>query len=298
VDFVDIAGLVEGAGRGEGLGNKFLHHVRETDALLHVVRCFVDDNVAHVTGDPDPVRDIEIIETELILADIQSLETRLDRLTRQARADRSLAELADAAGGLLAHLNSGGQASGYPEKDTEPLRSLCGEIQFLTSQKVIYCANVDETGMAAETGPVKRVMDLACARDAEVVKLAGKIEADMISLDPDERREFRELYGIGESSLDLTVRTCYTTLGLVSFFTTNANEVRAWTVRQGCKAPRAAGEVHTDFERGFVRAQVIPCEEYLAHGGEAACRAAGVMRTEGKDYVVRDGDVIFFLFNT
>ncbi len=297
VTFVDIAGLVKGASRGEGLGNQFLAHIREADAILHVVRCFTDKNVVHVEGDIDPVRDIEVVETELLLADIQTLEKRIGKLSRQARADKGLRRLNDEAAALLEHLNGGNPARTFADRDTEMMQPFFAEAQFLTDKRVIYCANVDELESDEEEDAVVRIREHAERSAAQVVRISAGMEAELIGMADAERAEFLASYGIDESGLDQTIRVGYRTLDLVSFFTTNENQVHAWTVRRGCRAPQAAGVVHTDFERGFIKAEVASFEDFVAHGGEHGCRPAGVLRVEGKDYQVRDGDVILFRFH-
>ena len=296
VDFIDIAGLVRGASKGEGLGNKFLANIRETDAILQVVRCFEDDDVVHVEGGLDPARDIELIQTELILADLQSLEKRADRIGRQARAEKELRKEAEAMERLAAHLGAGLPARAFPRAENDGLDACFAELQFLTAKPVIYCANVGE-GTLAETPGVQGVRDFAAREGADVIVVCAKMEAELAGLDDDGQREFLASYGLSESGLDQVVRTAYHTLGLCSYFTAGPQETRAWTICKGWAAPRAAGVIHTDFERGFIRAEVITCEDYIARNGEAPCRAAGLLRTEGKEYLVKDGDVVHFLFN-
>ncbi len=297
VDFVDIAGLVRGASKGEGLGNQFLANIREADAVMHVVRCFDDPDIVHVEGSVDPVRDMETIETELILSDMQRLENRVARLGKQARADKAARDLQGAVDDLLAHVGAGHTVRSYPRRDHESLAAFFKEMQFITDKKLIYCANVDENGMGEDNAYVRAVRDYAAARDEVVVKISARIEEELGAMADAERRDFLASYGIAEGGLDQVAHTGYRTLGLISYFTAGPKEARAWTIRQGCKAPQAAGVIHTDFERGFIRAQVISYAAYVEHGGEAACKAAGLMRQEGKDYVVEDGDVILFLFN-
>ena len=297
VDFIDIAGLVRGASKGEGLGNKFLANIRETDALLYVVRCFEDDDVVHVEGGLDPVRDIELIHTELILADMQSLEKRIDRITRMARAEKEFRKEAEAMELLAKHLGDGQPARSFPRAENDGLAACFQELQLLTAKPVIYCANVGETEIANETTGVKNVRAFAAKEGADVIVVSAKMEAELAGLGDDEQREFLASYGLSESGLDKVIRTAYHTLGLCSYFTAGPQETRAWTIRQGWTAPRAAGVIHTDFERGFIRAEVINYGDYIAHNGESPCRAAGLMRTEGREYVVKDGDVVHFLFN-
>ncbi|MGE4489901.1 MAG: redox-regulated ATPase YchF [Kiritimatiellales bacterium] len=297
VDFMDIAGLVKGASRGEGLGNKFLANVREADALLHVVRCFENENVVHVDGSVDPLRDIGVIETELILADFQTLENRIERIRKQARSDKKAAATVPEVERLLNHLGEGSPAISFPDHDVELFRDLLKETPLLTDKKIIYCANVDEDGMAEDSEYVKAVRDYADSKGADMVKICAKMEEDLIGMNDAEAAELLGAYGVSESGLDQIARTGYHTLGLISYLTAGPKEVHAWTIHRGWKAPQAAGVIHTDFERGFIRAQVISYSDYVTHGGETACREKGLMRTEGKDYVMQDGDIVEFLFN-
>jgi GTP-binding protein YchF len=296
VDFVDIAGLVAGASKGEGLGNKFLANIRETQAILHVVRCFDDDDVIHVANSVDPLRDIDIIETELMLADFQILENRIERMEKQLKGDKSLGPRIDVAKRLLAHLDQGRPVSTFDE-ESKALAELLAELRLITAKNVIYCANVDEAGVAEDNGYVEQVRALAAERGAEFVKISAKMEEDLVGLEEDEYQEFMESYGIEESGLHQIIRTGFHSLGLISYFTAGVKEVRAWTINDGDKAPRAAAAIHTDFERGFIRAEVIGYDHYVEHGSEAKCRSVGVLRVEGKEYVVKDGDVVHFLFN-
>ncbi len=297
VDFYDIAGLVRGASKGEGLGNKFLANIREVDALLHVVRCFEDADVVHVEGAADPVRDIGIVETELLLADLQALQGRIERVGRQARIDKDLRREVDAMEALRLHLDAGRTAASFPRGEVDPILPALTELQLLTDKRAIFCANVGEGDLAAANPQVEQVRQHAAATGADVVMISAKMEADLAGLSEAEQAEFLGSYGLKESGMDQTARMAYHTLGLVSFFTHNATEARAWTIRRGWRAPRAAGVIHTDFERGFIRAEVAAFADFARLGGEAACRAAGVLRVEGKEYAVQDGDVIHFLFN-
>jgi len=297
VEFTDIAGLVKGASKGEGLGNKFLANIRETQAILHVVRCFVDDDVVHVHGQVDPVSDIEVIETELILADAQVLENRMDRLRKQARAGKEHQAKLQAAEQLLAHLMEGRTAASLAGREEGAMAELYAELAPITAKPVIYCANVDEDGLGEDSPQVLAVRAHAEKTGAPVVKVSAKMEEEMGSLSDEERREFLESFGVSSSGLDQVIRTGYIILGLISYFTVGPKEVRAWTIEQGWKAPKAASVIHTDFERGFIRAEVISYQDYISNASEAACRAAGVLRQEGKEYQVKDGDVIHFLFN-
>jgi ribosome-binding ATPase len=297
VDFLDIAGLVKGASRGEGLGNQFLGNIRETDAILHVARCFEDPDIAHVDGSVDPVRDAEVIELELILADAQTLAKRIEALEKRARSDKDARALLETARALEAHLEEGKPASSFPEIGAEAARAAWGDVHFLTNKPVIYCANVDEAGLAGENAHVRALREWAEPRGASVLSICARMEEELLALEEDERAEYMEGFGLAESGLEKVIRTGYDTLGLVSYFTAGPKEVRAWTIRRGWSAPKAAGVIHTDFEAGFIRAEVIPYEAFLEHDGEAGAKAAGRMRVEGKDYVVRDGDVMHFRFN-
>lgn len=297
VEFVDIAGLVAGASRGEGLGNQFLGNIRETAAIVHVVRCFEDENVVHVSGGPDPARDIGVINTELILADMQSLEKRMDRLAKQAKGDKAAKPLLEFAERLHAHLGAGSPAMTFAEKDSEGFAETNRDLRLITAKPVIYAANVDEHGLADGNPYVDAVRALAHEQGAEVVVLCAKVEEEMAGMSDAERQEFLESLGASESGLDQVIRKGYHALGLISFFTAGEKEVRAWNVRLGATAPQAAGVIHTDFERGFIRAEVIAYEKFIEHGGEAGAKAAGVMRVEGKDYLVQDADLMHFRFN-
>lgn len=297
VDFVDIAGLVKGASQGEGLGNKFLTNIRETDAILQVVRCFDDGNVVHVDGSIDPVRDIEIIEAELIIADFQMMENRFGRVQKAARTDKAIAAALPTFEALLNHLGEGNMAYKFAEKDSEQAKAIFKESQFLTNKKVIYCCNVDEAGLSEDSDYVKAVKAYAADRDSDVVKICAKMEEDLNGMSDEERVEFLKEYGVKESGLDQIVHTGYHTLGLISYLTQGPKETRAWTIHIGDTAPKAAGVIHSDFERGFIRAQVMAYDDFVEHGGEVPCREKGLLRTEGKDYIVKDGDVIEFLFN-
>lgn len=297
VDFVDIAGLVKGASKGEGLGNQFLSNIRETEAILHVVRCFEDENVVHVDGTVNPIRDIEVIETELILADIQTLEKKIERLQKLAKADKAAKILAEDAEKLLNFLNEEKPASLFPDKEKESVKQLFKEAGFLTAKKVIYCANVGENNLSEDNEYTEQVKKYAESKDFDFVKISAKVEEELAGLETDEKIEFLASYGINESGLEKIIRVGFHSLGLISYFTAGPKEVRAWTIHNGWKAPQAAGVIHTDFEKGFIRAEVISYDDYIKYGSESACKNAGVMRVEGKDYIVQDGDVMHFLFN-
>ena len=303
VDFVDISGLVRGSSQGEGLGNQFLAHIRECAAILEVVRCFEDENITHVGGAISPLRDIDTIETELLLADIQSVEKRLEKTRKQAKGDKAMQTLTANLEILLAHMNEGKTAAAFAGPDSDIWRQTVHELGLLTAKKVIYCANVDEASLPTHSGDldanahVRELTNFAASRGREVVVVCAKLEEELLDLSEAEQAEILSSYGIEESSLMQVIRTSYRTLDLVSYFTTGPKEVRAWTIPVGCKAPQAAGVIHSDFERGFIRAEVIRFDDYARLGSEAAVRAAGVLRVEGKEYIVKDGDVIHFLFN-
>lgn len=298
VEFFDIAGLVRGAAQGEGLGNKFLSHIRECDAILHVVRCFEDPNIIHVDGSVDPVRDVETINYELILSDLEIVERKLERLRKNARNDKSLAAELDLFERLYAHLSEGKAARGM-ELSADELAML-SDAPLLSQKPVIYVANVgeDDAGGEPESNPhYTALKEYATAENAGCCAVCAGIEAEIAELEPDEKAAFLEELGISESGLDRLIRASYELLGLISFLTAGPKEVRAWTIRKGTKAPQAAGKIHTDFERGFIKAEVVNYQDLLDCGSYAGAREKGLVRMEGKDYIVRDGDVILFRFN-
>jgi GTP-binding protein YchF len=299
VDFIDIAGLVRGASQGEGLGNQFLGNIRECAAILHVVRCFEDENVTHVDGNIDPERDVETIETELILADLQSVDKRLEKTLKLAKADKNIRNLADDLIALREHLNRGESAASFKGSASESLDKCMQELSLLSAKPVIFCANVDEAALASGTdNAILQILEkLSLARNAKTVIICAKIEEELQGLSAKEQKEILESYKITEPGLDKIIRMGYKTLGLISYFTAGEKEVKAWTITSGWKAPQAAGVIHTDFEKGFIRAEVIAYDDYVRLGSETAARSAGVMRTEGKEYVFKDGDVVHFLFN-
>lgn len=298
IEFVDIAGLVRGASKGEGLGNQFLANIRDAEAIVHVVRCFQDPNVVHVGGSPQPRQDIEVVNVELILADLQQLERKIERLEGQVRGDRrTYLPILEKAQALKDHLEQEQAIRTYPDQENNAFQTLNNEMRFLSSKPVIYAVNVDEDSLGQEDDCTEEVREVAREDGAETVKLCAKLEEEMASLTDEEQQEFLELAGARESGLDQVIRKSYEMLGLISFFTMNENEVRAWTIRRGWKAPQAAGVIHTDFEKGFIRAEVIPFETFVEYGSAAAAKAAGKMQLEGRDYVVQDGDVIYFRFN-
>jgi hypothetical protein len=295
IQFVDIAGLVAGASEGEGLGNQFLAHIREVDAIAQVVRCFEDDNIAHVGGSVDPLRDIETIENELVLADLETAEKALAKAQKQAKSgDKDAKAEAELLERVQAHLAEGGllRTLDLSEDDWARLKGF----HLLTAKPVLYVANVEEGGESAND-KVAAVRDYAARTGSEVVVVSAATEAELMELEDDERAEFLAELGMEEPGLNRVIRAGYQLLGLITFFTAGPKEVRAWTVPEGATAPRAAREIHSDMERGFIRAEVIAFDDFVAYGGEQGAKDAGRMRSEGKDYVVADGDVILFRFN-
>ena len=299
IEFVDIAGLVKGASRGEGLGNKFLSHIREVDAIVHVVRCFEDENIIHVDGSVDPARDIDTIETELILADLETVTKRQEKASHLVRnGDGKLALELSAANKVLAHLNEGRPARTCPLTDEE--RPLAESWFLLTMKPVLYAANIgeDELGEDENELPnVKKVREIAERENARVMVISAKVEEEIAQLPLDEKQMFLEELGIKASGLDRLVQVSYDLLGLISFLTAGPKEARAWTIEKGTKAPQAAGKIHTDFEKGFIRAEIVPYEDLVREGSMNACKEKGLVRSEGKDYVMQDGDVTLFRFN-
>jgi GTP-binding protein YchF len=296
IEFYDIAGLVKGASKGEGLGNKFLGHIREVAAIVHVVRCFDDANVVHVSGAPDPAADIETINLELIFSDLELIERRIEKTTKALKGDKGLQKELDVLNKLKKGLEDGKPARVVEMSEDE--RAFAQTLDLLTSKPVIYAANVAERDAAsADNAYVKAVESIAAAEGADVVVISAQVEAELTELDDEERAAFIEELGIGESGLDKLVKASYHLLDLISYLTAGEPEVRAWTIRRGTKAPQAAGKIHTDFEKGFIRAETISYEDLVSCGSVHAAREKGLVRSEGKDYVVRDGDVMHFLFN-
>lgn len=296
IEFVDIAGLVEGASKGEGLGNQFLGQIRETDAIVHVVRCFEGENVAHVSDTIDPARDIEVIETELLLKDLETVEAAAEKAGRAAKSGaKEDLQRRDFAERLLAHVGDGRPARTFAAQDRE--QPWLRELFLLTSKPVLYAANVAEGDLPGGNAHVDAVREVAAREEARVVVFSAELEAQLAELDADERRLFLDDAGLEEAGLERLVRAAYELLGLITFFTAGPKEARAWTVQRGTQAPAAAGVIHSDFERGFIRAETISFEQYAHHGSERAAREAGALRSEGKDYVVSDGDVMLFRFN-
>lgn len=295
IEFVDIAGLVRGASKGEGLGNKFLSHIRNVDAIVHVVRCFGGSDVIHVDGDADPKRDIDTVNTELILSDIEMAERRLDKVKKQMKGDPSLAAEAETLEVLLAALNAG-----VPARDaelTEKQREVIGTMDLISAKPVIYAANTDESSVVSGNEYISALREAVKGEKAEIVPVCAETEAEIAELDPDEQKLFLEDMGLEKSGLDRLIQSSYRLLGLISFLTAGQPEVRAWTIKNGTRAPQAAGRIHTDFERGFIRAEVVSYEDLIAKGSLAAAKEAGLVRSEGKEYVMKDGDVVLFRFN-
>ena len=299
IEFVDIAGLVKGASKGEGLGNQFLSHIRETDAIVHVVRCFENTNIVHVDGSIDPLRDIETINYELIFSDLDILERRIAKVSRGARNDKALAKELTLLEGIKAHLEQSKPARSYEPEDDD-MKALMATYDLLTAKPVIYAANVSEDDLAddgASNKYVQAVREYAAKEGSEVFAVCAQIEEEISELDDDEKKEFLEDLGLKESGLDKLIKASYSLLGLISFLTAGPTEARAWTIRKGTKAPGAAGKIHSDFERGFIKAEVVYYQDLLDCGSYAAAKEKGLVGIEGKDYVVKDGDVILFRFN-
>ena len=296
MEFVDIAGLVRGASKGEGLGNQFLGHIRQVDAIAHIVRCFEDENVVHVDGSVDPLRDIEVIQTELNLADLDTVEMRLQRSQKQAKSgDKQLQAEVAVLEKIQSTLNEGKPAcaAGLDREEVAAIR----ELHLITMKPVLYVANVSEDDLDGTHPSVQKVCEHAASEGAEVVTICGKIEAEIAELDADEKQEFLQELGLEESGLGRMIHAGYKLLGLITYFTAGPKEVRAWTVFDGALAPQAAGVIHTDFEKGFIRAEVTAYDDYVNSGGETGAKGKGLLRLEGKDYRVIDGDVMHFRFN-
>ena len=295
IEFVDIAGLVKGASRGEGLGNKFLSHIREVDAIVHVVRCFDDTNIVHVDGSVDPARDTETINLELIFADLETVTKRHDRVAKMVKTgEKKYADEAALLGRIRETLEKGLPVRSMEFTDEE--EALLREFFLLTTKPVIYAANVSETGMM-DNPYIDALMEIAKAEHAEVLPISAQIEEEIAALPEEEKQMFLEEMGMSASGLDRLVEKCYSLLGLISFLTAGPKEVRAWTITRGTKAPGAAGKIHTDFERGFIRAEVVSYDDLIASGSGVAAKEKGLVRSEGKEYVMQDGDVVVFRFN-
>jgi len=297
VEIMDIAGLIKGASKGEGLGNQFLANIREVDAIIHVVRCFVDDNVVHVDGKIDPVTDKEVIDTELQLKDLELLEKRIDKLTRQAKnMDKILMRQLDFCKAVAAHIEQGQSARAFnvEEEDT----AYFNEMYLLTAKPILYVCNVDEESVHSGNEHTEALKAAVANEHAEVILISAQIEADIAELETrEERKEFLDDMGLKEAGVDKLIRACYALLNLITYFTAGEKEVRAWTIITGTKAPQAAGVIHTDFEKGFIRAEVIKYNDFVSFGSESAVKEAGKLGVEGKEYTVIDGDVMHFRFN-
>ena len=302
IEFVDIAGLVKGASQGAGLGNKFLANIRETDAIVHVVRCFDDENIMHVVADAgtnvpvDPVGDIEAIDMELIMADLDMVQRRVDKAAKAAKGDKKFLHEVDVFKALAAHLDSGKSARTFECSDED--KALIATSDLLTLKPIIYAANMDEDGFAnqANNAYLKKVTELAKAEGSEVLPICAKLEQDIAELEGEEKQMFLDELGIAESGLDRLIKCSYSLLGLISFLTYGKDECRSWTIKKGTKAPQAAGKIHSDIERGFIRAEVIAFDDMMKYGSVSAAKEKGPLRSEGKEYVVQDGDLIYFRF--
>ncbi len=298
VEFVDIAGLVRGASKGEGLGNKFLSHIRDVDAVIHVLRCFDDGDIIHVDGTVDPIRDLETINMELIYSDIEQVEKRIDRVTKLLKGDKTLQPQLDMLGRLLDALNEGKTARSVELSDDD--RELLADVNLLTLKPIIYVANVSEdeaAGVSDDNIFFKNLKAAADAENAEVIPVCAGIEAEIAELDPEEKKMFLSDMGIEESGLDRLIKASYSLLGYISYLTAGPKEVRAWTIVNGTEAPQAAGKIHSDFERGFIRAEIVSFDDLMACGSMNAAKEKGLVRSEGKEYVIHDGDVVLFRFN-
>ena len=300
IEFVDIAGLVKGASKGEGLGNQFLANIREVDAIVHVVRCFENSNIVHVDGSINPLRDIETINLELIFSDLEILERRISKVSKVARNDKSAAKELGLLNKVKAHLEDGKLAKTFEEVDDEEEQAWLESYNLLTYKPVIYAANVSEDDLAddaANNEGVQAVREYAKGEQSEVFVVCAEIEAEISELDDDEKAMFLEDLGLKESGLEKLIKASYKLLGLISYLTAGEPEVRAWTIKKGTKAPQAAGKIHTDFERGFIKAEVVNYQDLLDNGSLSAAKEKGIVGMEGKEYVVKDGDVILFRFN-
>ncbi len=300
IEFVDIAGLVKGASKGEGLGNQFLANIREVDAIVHVVRCFEDENIIHVEGNVDPARDIETINLELIFSDLEILERRNAKVAKAARMDKAAAKEEEMLKAIKAHLEEGKMARSFEVPEDEDLAAAFKGYNLLTAKPTIYAANVAEDDLAddgASNPYVQKVREIAKEEGSGALVICAQIEQDLADLSEEEKKEYLEELGVKSSGLDKLVTESYDLLGLISFLTAGEDECRAWTIKKGTKAPQAAGKIHTDFERGFIKAEVVPYEVLITEGSLAAAKEKGLVGLEGKEYVVKDGDVILFRFN-
>ncbi len=298
IEFVDIAGLVKGASKGEGLGNKFLSNIRECDAIVHVVRCFENDDIIHVEGSVDPIRDIETIDLELILSDVEMVQRRIDKTMKMVKGDKKYQVQADFFKRVLDTLNEGKPARVVECNDDE--KAWLADVALLTNKPVIFAANMSEDDFSngiENNERLKRVREIAAEQNAGVLPICAELEAEIVEMEKDEKEMFLAELGLEQSGLDRLVSECYTLLGLISYLTAGKPEVRAWTIKNGTKAPQAAGKIHSDFERGFIRAEVIAFDDLIACGSMTAAKEKGLVRSEGKEYVMKDGDVVLFRFN-
>lgn len=297
IEFVDIAGLVKGASKGEGLGNQFLHNIREVDAIIQVVRCFDDENTIHVDGKVDPISDIEVINTELILADLASIEKRQARIVKTVKSGDKEAVIEDKALKKITELLSEGSFIKLEDHFTEDEIKVLNNLNLMSVKPVIYCANVSENDMKDGNQYTQKVGEYAKAHGAEMVIISAKIEEELVELGPEEAKEYLADLGVEDSGINKMIKSVYSLLNLITFITAGEKEVRAWTITEGTKAPQAAGVIHTDFEKGFIRAEITPYKEFKELGSYTACKEKGVTRLEGKEYVVQDGDLVHFRFN-
>ncbi len=297
IEFVDIAGLVKGASKGEGLGNKFLANIRECASIVHVVRCFDDENIIHVEGSTDPLRDIGIIDLELILSDLELVERRIDKSNKAAKADKKYLHEAEVFSALKDWLGDANSARSFSCDEEDA--AIIATAELLSLKPIIYAANLDEDGFTDPSAVAyyRQVEELAAKEGAQVVPVCAKLEAEIAELDGDDKRMFLEDLGVSQSGLDRLIQASYSLLGLISFLTAGEDECRAWTITRGTRAPQAAGKIHTDFERGFIRAEVVNFEDLKANGTMNAAKEKGLVRSEGKDYVMKDGDIVLFRFN-
>ena len=298
IEFVDIAGLVKGASKGEGLGNKFLSNIREVDAIIHVVRCFENDEIIHVDGEIGPSRDIETINLELVFSDIDILDRRIDKATKAAKGDKKYLAEVELLNRVKAHLEEGKSARSL--EFTEEEQEIMSDIPLLSNKPIIYVANMceDDFRNNLETNRfLKQVLDIAAEEHSEVVPICARLEEELSDMDKEDKLMFLSDLGLEESGLDRLINASYSLLGLISYLTAGKPEVRAWTIKKGTKAPQAAGKIHSDFERGFIRAEVVHFDELMANGTMAACKEKGLVRSEGKEYVMKDGDIVLFRFN-
>ena len=297
IEFVDIAGLVKGASKGEGLGNKFLSNIRMTDAIVHVVRCFDDENVIHVEGSTDPIRDMDTIDLELVMSDMEMVDRRIDKAQKAAKGDKKYLREVEVFSALKDWLNDGNSARSFDCDEDDA--AIIAAAELLSLKPIIYAANLDEEGFADchANAYYKVVEELAAKEGAQVIPVCAKLEAEIAELDGEEKKMFLDDLGIAESGLDRLIKASYALLGLISFLTSGEDECRAWTIKRGTKAPQAAGKIHTDFERGFIRAEVVNFDDLMACGSMNAAKEKGLVRSEGKEYVMKDGDIVLFRFN-